>query len=183
VLGDPRGDLQGARTEADQVAALLGTTSKTGSAATKAALFAAASDAVLHVAAHAGRGLDGPGLQLAGGDVSALEISANHVAPSLAVLSSCDAAAANDDDIELASSLIAAFLSSGSQHVVATLLSVSDHEALDVSIRFYHAGGVTDPVRALQAAQRELLQTSNIAWPQYAVFGPDVCPDDASHHP
>jgi tetratricopeptide (TPR) repeat protein len=183
VLGDPRGDLDSARSEVERIAALLGATSKTGAAATKAALFAATNNAVLHVATRATRGVDGPGLELADADVSALEISASHLAPSLAVLSSCDAATANEDDTELAGSLIAAFLSSGSQHVVATLLSVSDRDAFEVSTRFYRAGGVTDPVRALQAAQRQLLETSNVAWPQYTVFGPDVCLGDAPDHP
>lgn len=183
VLGDPRGDLPGARIEAEQIAGLLHTTSKTGAAATKTALFAAENDAVLHVATHLAPGVDGPALELADSDVSALEILARRRAPSLVVLSSCDAVAKKPGDNELASSLIASFLASGSQHVVATLLSVEDQYALDVMKGFYRADGVRSPARALQAAQLELLGTDNKAWPQFTVFGPDVCLEDAPDHP
>jgi tetratricopeptide (TPR) repeat protein len=175
VLGDPLGTFPDARVEAEEVAMLLDTTSKTGSAATKAALFAAGNDSVLHVATRSTRGSDGPALELFAGDASALEISASRLAPSLAVLSSCDAATANKNDDELASSLVAGFLAAGSLHVVATLMSVDDSGAREVTTRFYRADGVADPARALQTAQQELLETGNVDWPQYTVFGPDVC--------
>jgi hypothetical protein len=177
VLADPAGDLPNARMEAEQVAGLLHTTSKTGVAATKDALFAAANGAVLHVAAHARIGSDGAAvILLADGEVSALEISASRLAPSLAVLSACNAA--TSDDAELAGSLAAGFLAAGSQHVVATLQSISDIGAPDVITRFYRAGGVADPARALEAAQAALVGT-NTDWPYFAVFGPDVCPESA----
>jgi tetratricopeptide (TPR) repeat protein len=183
VLGDPFDKLPDARIEAAEVATLLHTTSKTGSAAIKAALFAAANGAVLHVATRSGRGSDGPALELFDGNASALEISASRLAPSLVVLSSCDAATANKNDDELASSLVAGFLAAGSLHVVATLMSVDDSGAREITTRFYGAGGVADPVRALQTAQRELLETGNVDWPQYTVFGPDVCLQAALDHP
>jgi len=149
----------------------------------KAALFAAQNDAVLHIATRRTSIDDGPALELADGNVSALEISARGRAPSLVVLSSCDAATAKPDEHELASSLIAAFLASGSQHVVATLLSVDDQQARAVATAFYRNDGVRSPARALQAAQQELVGTDNKAWPQFTVFGPDVCLEDASVPP
>lgn len=176
VLGDPDATLPNARTEAEQVAELLRTTSHTGAAATKDALFAAHNDAVLHVAAHGKMGIDGAAIVLADGEVSALEISARQLAPSLAVLTACDGA--TSDDSELAGSLAAGFLGAGSQHVVATLRPISDAGALEISMKFYSAGGVADPARALATVQSVLAKTGNTDWPNIAVFGPDVCPED-----
>jgi CHAT domain-containing protein len=177
VLGAPDAKIPKARTEAEQVAELLHTTSKTGAAATKDALFAARNDAVLHVAAHGVVGMDGAAIVLADGEVSALEISARQVAPLLTVLTACDAA--TSEDSELAGSLAAGFLGAGSQHVVATLRPISDAGAPEISMKFYSAEGVADPARALAAVQAELAKTSNTDWPNIAVFGPDVCPEDA----
>lgn len=181
VLAAPGDKLPNAQREAEQVAALLHTTSKVGAAATKAALFAAARDGVLHVAAHGTIGMDGAALVLGDGEVSALEISAHQRAPSLAVLSACDAA--TSDDLELAGSLAAGFLGAGAQHVVATLRPVSDAGALEITTRFYLANGVADPARALATAQAALVPTPNTDWPYFTVFGPDVCLGDAPDHP
>jgi tetratricopeptide (TPR) repeat protein len=183
VLADPGNNLANAQREAEQVAALLHTTSETGAAATRAAMFAAASDGVLHVAAHGAIGIDGAALKLADDEVSALEISAHQRAPSLAVLSACNAATSTQDDPELAGSLAAGFLGAGSQHVVATLGPVSDAGAPEISTRFYRAGGVADPARALATVQAALVQTPNTDWPYFTVFGSDVCLGDAPDHP
>jgi hypothetical protein len=181
VLGDPSGKHPAMQKEAEQVASLLDASAAVGGAATRGALRAAAHDAVLHVASHGHIGGDRAVLELADGDISALEISALQVAPSLAVLSACDAAVpADEHDFELADTLVAGFLGAGSQHVVATLSGVSDAGAPEVSTRFYRAGGRDNPVRALAAAQSELAKTDNVAWPSFAVFGPDVCPEDVS---
>jgi CHAT domain-containing protein len=177
VLGNPRRNLPGAQTEAEQVARLLGTTSKTGAAATSTALFAAAHDDVLHIAAHRVLSNDGAALELADRNVSALEISAQRLAPSLVVLSACEAATSGDS--EIAGSLVAGFLGAGSQHVVATLRPISDSGALDISTQFYGAGGLADPARALREVQAALAKTDNTDWPYFAVFGPDVCRNDA----
>ena len=180
VLGAPDATLPNAQQEAEQVAGLLHTTSKTGAAATSDALVDAKNDAVLHVAAHGTIGMDGAAIRLADRDVSALEISALRVAPSLAMLSACDAATA--DDLELAGSLAAGFLGAGSQHVVATLRPITDAGALEISTRFYREGGVADPARALEAVQSALVKSGNVDWPYFTVFGPDVCLDGTPGH-
>jgi hypothetical protein len=102
-------------------------------------------------------------------------------APSLVVLSACDAAVSADSDFELAGSLASGFLGAGSQHVVATLGQITDSGAPEISTRFYRAG-VADPARALAAVQAELAKTGNRDWPYFAVFGPDVCPEGAPGH-
>jgi hypothetical protein len=178
VLATLDGKLTHTQKEAEQVAAMLHTTAEIGAAATKSALLSAAHDAVLHVATHGKIGIDGAALELADGEVSALEISARRIAPSLAVLSACDAAVS--DDPELAGSLVAGFLGAGSQHVVATLSGISDAGAPEITTRFYPAGGLADPLRALAAVQSELAKTENVDWPRFVVFGSDVCPEDAS---
>jgi tetratricopeptide (TPR) repeat protein len=180
VLAAPDAKIPKALTEAEQVAELLHTTSQTGAAATKDALFAAANDAVLHVAAHGTMGMDGAALVLADGEVSALEIPVRRLAPSLAVLTACDAA--TSDDPELAGSLAAGFLGAGSQHVVATLRPISDSGALEISTGFYRAGGVADPARALAEVQSASAKTNNADWPNVVLFGPDVCTEDAPEH-
>jgi CHAT domain-containing protein len=107
--------------------------------------------------------------------VPALELPARRVAPSLAVLTACAAAASADP--ELAGSLAAGFLAAGSQHVVATLTAISDFEAIHIATDFYRAGGVADPARALARVQSQLAKTDNTEWPKFVVFGPDVCTD------
>ena len=181
VLADPGHQLTSARREGEQVAELLHTTSQTGAAATKRALFAAESGAVLHVAGHGEIDIDGATITLADGGVSAAEISAQGHAPSLVVLSVCNAAVS--DDGELAGSLAAGFLAAGAQHVVGTSQAVSDDSASEVSVRFYLEGGVVDPARALAAVQSALANTSNTAWPHFAVFGLDVCREDQPNNP
>jgi hypothetical protein len=180
VLAYTAGDLANTRTEADQVGPLLQAATKVGGAATKAALLSAAHDAVLHVATHGKMVMDGASLMLADGDVSALEILAHGIGPSLAVLSACDAGASSSQDFELAGFLVAGFVGAGSQHVVATLSAVSDASAPEIATQFYRAGGVANPVRALQTVQLALSKTSNVDWPYFVVFGPDVCPEVAS---
>ena len=63
----------------------------------------------------------------------------------------------------------------GADQVVATLRPVDDDGARELARRFYAAGGVDDPVRALADAQAALALTPNAEWPQFAVFGTDVC--------
>jgi CHAT domain-containing protein len=131
---------------------------------------------VLHIAAHGKMGTDGVSLVLTDGEVPALELPVRHVAPSLAVLTACDAA--TSEDPELAGSLAAGFLGAGSQHVIATLTGISDRGAVEIATGFYRAGGVADPARALAKVQSDLAKTGNEEWPRFVVFGPDVCTDD-----
>jgi hypothetical protein len=173
VLADAAGDLPGARRESSKVASLFGTTPLVGDAATSTALFAAKSDPLLHVAVHADVDAGGGVLKLHDRAVSAPEISANRLGPALVVLSACSTARSWDP--ELAGSLSTAFLAGGSQRVVATLRPVSDQGALELTSRFYSARGADDPVRVLAQIQATLARSDNKEWPNFAVFGSDVC--------
>ena len=173
ILADARGDLPDARREADRIATLFETRALVGAAATSAALFAARSSPVLHVAVHAHFDAEGGRLQLHDRDVSALEIAAARLGPSLVVLASCSSARSGDP--ELARSLSTAFLAGGSSHVIATLRPVADAGALELTSRFYAEGGARDPVRTLAAIQAKLADGDNKDWPSFVVFGHDVC--------
>jgi tetratricopeptide (TPR) repeat protein len=175
VIADARSDLRGARHEAAQLSSMLGFTAAVGADATSAALFQAAGSDVLHVAVHAALGAGGGVLELRDRSVSALEISAGRLGPPLVMLSACGSASAAD--AELAGSLAAGFLAAGSDQVVATLRPVSDAGARQLTTRFYSAGGMTDPVRALARIQAELADTGDTDWPRFAVFGHDTCSD------
>ena len=122
---------------------------------------------------HCTVGAGGGVLALRDRSVSALEISAARLGSPLVMLSACGSASAAD--AELAGSLAAGFLAAGSDQVVATLRPVTDVGARRLTTRFYSAGGMTDPVRALARIQAELADTGYTDWPRFAVFGHDTC--------
>jgi CHAT domain-containing protein len=169
VLADASGDLPGARGESEALAARLGTNAHLGAAATSAALFAARLAPVLHVAVHSDFDTGGGVLRLYDRSVSAVEISAARLGPPLVVLSA--SSTARSADPELAGSLPAAFLASGSSHVVATLRPVTDTGAHELTGRFYREGGLEDPVRTLAAIQAQLAESERTDWPHFAIFG------------
>jgi CHAT domain-containing protein len=173
VLADAVGDLPDARRESSKVASLFGATPLVGAQATSTALFAAKSDPLLHIAVHAEVDAGGGVLKLHDRAVSAAEISANRLGPNLVVLAACSTARSGDP--ELVGSLSTAFLAGGSEHVVATLRSVSDDGALELTSRFYEARGNTDPVGVLARIQAGLATTDNKEWPNFAVFGNEIC--------
>jgi CHAT domain-containing protein len=173
VLADAEGDLPAARRASSIVASRFQTTQLVGTAATSAALFTAKSASLLHVAVHIDIDASGGVLRLHDRAVSTPEIAANQLGPSLVVLSACSIADAWDP--ELAGSLATAFLAAGSQRVIVTLRPVSDAGALELTSRFYSAGGVKDPVHVLAAVQAELAQTGDREWANFAVFGNDLC--------
>jgi CHAT domain-containing protein len=115
-------------------------------------------------------------LVLSDREVSALEIAARRQGPSLVFLSACESG--SSESSALSGSLAAAFLAAGSQQVVATLRPVDDQRAQNLSTEFYRAGGVQDPVKALALVQARLSRTEDLEWPQYTVFGQDLCTKD-----
>lgn len=173
VLADAEGDLKAAYREAGRIALLFGTTALLGSAATSQALFTSPPLDLLHIATHAQVDSGGAVLRLADGKLHAFDVWRHNITARRVVLAACDSAVGSDD--EGATSLATAFLARGSDQVVATLRTVSDPGAEQVISRFYHEGGANDPVRALAAAQRALADTTNSDWPNFAVFGQDIC--------
>ncbi|HEU4732779.1 MAG TPA: CHAT domain-containing protein [Kofleriaceae bacterium] len=173
VLADADGNLPGARQEAIELASRLGAQALLGNEATSAGVFGAARGDLLHVAVHGDVDASGGYLKLHDRKLHALNISAHRIGPAVVVLASCTSAQASD--FELAGSLATAFLAGGSAQVVATLRPVTDPGARELTAAFYAGGGAQDPVRALARAQAGLAATSNPDWPNFAVFGHDLC--------
>jgi tetratricopeptide (TPR) repeat protein len=174
IIGDPLGDLAGARTEAFAVATKIDATALVGAQATADALFASAHPDLLHIAAHTERGGMGPVLKLAGGGVTAGDIIDRGIAARVVVLTSCAAADPRDRD-ELGP-LAMAFLAAGSRAVVAARWSVDDDVARSFARAFYEADGLRDPVLGTARAQRELLRAGMpvASWATFVVLGEGV---------
>jgi len=175
VIADAQGNLPDARREASELAASYGFRPAVGPAATRDALFAVAHDDLLHVAVHASVKDSGGSLELYDQPVSALEISGRRGGPALVVLSACASAVAGDGDGELATSLATAFLASGSPQVIGTLRPVTDAGAAEVTRAFYRDHGAADPARTLARIQAALARTSNTDWPNFVLYGHDIC--------
>jgi len=148
-----------------------------GEDATAGKLFGISRHEVLHVATNADVGVDGGALLLHGSRVSALQIAAHKLGPSLVVLTSSSSVLSVDGDL---GSLVIAFLSAGTLQVVGSLGTVSDLGAYHFARAFYRYGGIEDPIRAVAAAQTKLLRDGDLEWPRFAVFGGAVC-GKASH--
>ncbi len=171
VIGDPLGDLPGARQEVHEVASLLGTVPRLGVAATRAAVRAAANAWLLHVAAHTDAAANGPAIHLADGPLDAASVLEWPLAPRMVVLLGCSSARARDRD-ELAP-LTAAFIAAGSHTVVASMWAVDDEIAHRFAREFYRAGGTRNPIEALAQAQRELMRRGApvTQWSTFVVVG------------
>lgn len=154
VLGDPAGELDGARREATWVGQTLGVSPRLGAAADRAALAAARGADVLHIAGHARWTLDGPSLPLADASLTAADLAALEPAPRLVVLASCFSARARDRGGW--TSLASGFLDAGAELVISTQTSVDDAAARRLVEAFYRHGGVAAPAEALRQAQLEL---------------------------
>jgi tetratricopeptide (TPR) repeat protein len=169
VLGDPRGDLPAAAREAREVAARLGSVSRTGKDVTREVLDQAAGASVLHLATHTGIGPRGPWLTLADGDVGPGFLLTRRIRPRLVTLATCASAARRGRG--LWGSLAATFLAAGSPDVLASLWSVEDEPARRFVFHFYDEGGVRDPAAALARTQRAAIAAGEppSAWAPYVL--------------
>lgn len=176
VLGDPEGTLPRARAEATEIGEDLGVTPLLGPAATRAALLAAPTPHLLHIAAHASGHAEGSSLNLADGPLTFTDVVMAELRADIVVLAGC--ATARPRGQEMWGSLAAAFLANGTRTVIATLGSVDDEGAHAVIDAAYRHGLATDPVRALAAAQRELLAASpGGAWSTFVAYDVGAMPD------
>lgn len=196
VVGDPLGDLPGAREEAVQVARRLGGDALLGGDATGETVRARLAGALwIHVASHGTRG--GPttdpamtgALQLApaGGDddhLTAQEIAENpYLAPNLAVLSACDSGLGHVT-AEGVLGLSRSFLAVGAAAVVVSLWRIPDASTGRLMDDFYRLLGATagrplpvvssiDVARALRSAMLAAIERGEerSAWAAFQVVG------------
>lgn len=171
VLADAAGDLPGARAEAVQLQQRLGAALSRGAAATRAALFFANHDKLLHLAVHAEVDDTGGALLLHDARVSGLEISRRGDAPAKVVLAACGSAVARGGT----QSLAMAYLAAGAEQVIASLRPISDAGAARLAHELY-ATVPEDLVERLATAQRAFLHDPG-ELAAFAAFGYPVCED------
>ncbi len=184
VLGDPTGDLRGARDEAQAVAELLPEAALlTGPQATAAAFEdAATSAALLHFAGHGVVDAEIPPfshLRLAGGDrVTWMDLQSLAAVTELAVLSGCDTGKDAAPSAGQGWGLATGLLDAGSSAVIGAGWRVDDAAARDLMTRLYDNGRTMAPAEALRQAQIALIrgdagETSSLpeAWGAFVLFG------------
>jgi hypothetical protein len=166
IVANPTGDLENARLEGRAVAQVLGPLEPVllvGGEATRArVLERLPRTAVFHYAGHgAASGLDGAQslLALAGGGRLLLgDILALQHAPGLVVLSGCETSGGGEGGNASTLGLAQAFLSAGSDEVLAFTRRIRDDVARDLVVSFFRElsrGTTLDPAIALRAAQIE----------------------------
>jgi len=163
VVSDARGDLAQARQEGEETARALmeagvAVTHLAGADATRTAVLQALADAdLLHVAGHGATAsdvLDAHLLLARGGDLTVADILALAHAPRVVVLTGCETARSVDSVTENLG-IAQAFLTAGSDVVVAATRPIGDARARAIAQRFYEAWQAgTDPAHAFSLASR-----------------------------
>ncbi|MCH9649332.1 MAG: CHAT domain-containing protein [Deltaproteobacteria bacterium] len=176
ILGDPAGDLPGARREAHWVAAWLAVEPLIGPSASSSALKGATRARILHLATHTGLGPGGPWLSLGDGRMEAARLVDERISASLVVLAGCSSGARRGKGIW--GSLAASFLAAGSETVVASLWSVEDAATQRFIQEFYRQEGSNFPGAALAKTQRRWIAAGEEAssWAPFIVIGSGSVP-------
>lgn len=183
VIAAPRGNVLAA-VEGAVVAATLAATpglrawisgAGTGILATRARLLEARNARLLHIATPSGRD-SSPSLELADGNIGAVELVRAHIAPRLAVLAGSATAAAMDD--RGSDSPAAGLLRSGTATVIATARSITNTASIQLMQRFYvQPDWETDPARAFARVQHALAiqgddaDEASSSWAAFSVLG------------
>jgi tetratricopeptide (TPR) repeat protein len=172
AIGDPTGNLPGAKREVVAVARALSAVAATGPAATRKAVIDAAAARTLHIATHSTVDGGRAAFVLADGVITAFDIVNLNVAPRLAVIATCRSHV--DDDPE--QSLVAAFLAAGSSGVVGVKRAVDDAYGEQLIADFYSAHGDERPAEALATAQRDAIHAGRPPhlWAAFSFFGTGV---------
>lgn len=184
VLADSRGDLPGARREAEVVATRFGSwrglgsiTQEQGDGVTREALTSALGADFLHLAMHAEIDELGGKLVLADGPLSALALASSPRVPPQVVLATCGSAVSPPG----AYSLALGFLAAGADQVLATLRKVSDDDTARITTRLYSAD-LSDLVTALWRLQASAPEDSTDL-SSFVVFGDVPCQPVSPDHP
>jgi tetratricopeptide (TPR) repeat protein len=178
IVGDPRGDLIHARSEAIAVARTLNTEPLLGKDATKAKVLAQIQSAdYIHFATHARFEPSSPldsWILLSDGQITARELIGMGVSPRLVVMSACESglsAPLGGDEI---AGLVSAFLYGGTGSLVVSLWEVDDESTASLMMSFARqlAAGVP-PARALGLAASEVKE--NVRWQHPYFWSSFVC--------
>jgi cellulose synthase operon protein C len=179
VVADPTGDLAAARSEGRAAAARLRDLGEVrvleGKSASASAVRAALGDAsFFHYAGH-GRfeGREGveSALPLAGGtELSLTDLLSLSRAPRGVLLSGCETGRDVDVEAAQAVSLAQALLVAGAETVIAPSRIVDDDLARWMAEQLYRDGITSDPVLALQRAQRAAVALGKPGWEAYRAW-------------
>jgi CHAT domain-containing protein len=171
VLADSRGDLPGARREAEEITRRLGgeLAISLGEAASRDSLGRALGADFLHLATHAEIDELGGKLLLADGPFSALELAGSAHAPSQVVLATCGSGISPPG----AYSLALGFLAAGADQVLATLRRVNDDATARLTSELYR-GDVSDLVTGLWRLQAAMPE-AQADLSSFVVFGDAPC--------
>jgi len=175
IIGDSRGDLPKAREEATRLAAAMGTKPSVGAGATRVAVVPAGRASLLHMAVHGSSTQLGRAVVLADGDLPAADVLDLGLGPRLAVLTGC--ATAISPDRESWAAFPSAFLAAGSRHVIATMRSVDDGKAAELTKAFYaQLAANRSPIHSLTNAQRQLAGKLPVEdWASFGAWGDAGC--------
>jgi tetratricopeptide (TPR) repeat protein len=175
-IGDSRGDrpLPKAREEVTKLAAEMQAHPAVGAAATRAAVQPAGRAGLLHIAVHGSSTQLGRAIAFADGDLTAADVLELGLGPRLAVLTGCRTGISFDH--ESWGAFPSAFLAAGSRYVIATLRSVDDGEAAELTRAFYAQPAGWSPIHRLAAAQRQLARQLPVeAWASFGAWGNAEC--------
>jgi len=175
-LGDSRGNLPEAAREVRELAASMGVSASVGPAAARQVVTSARGARILHIAAHGLTTSAGRAIALADGNLTAADVLDDGLDPQVVVLSGCATAASSD--AESWDGFPSAFLAAGSRYVVATLRSVDDAPAAQVTEAYYAQPASMNPIERLAGAQRQLARTLPVTvWASFAAWGAADCDD------
>jgi tetratricopeptide (TPR) repeat protein len=168
VVGDPTGDLPGARREAERIGSpgllLVGAEAKR-----RDVLEAIDGAALFHFAGHAritGRSPWDSALSLSDGRITLEDLLIARPRVGVAVLSACESGTSRGEI-----GLPHAFLAAGARAVLATTRPLRDTEALPFLTRFYEHGGKQQPLEAFRAAIAASQKANDAAWHAFRLFG------------
>lgn len=183
VVGDPAGDLPGARAEARRTEAALAAAdlrwtierllgSQASGPAVRRALV---ESALFHYAGHAVAAGWDSSLPLAGGGrLTVDDVLALRRSPAWVVLAGCATGATAEASVVESMSLANAFLSAGAQAVIAAVRPLPDREAAALVEAFYaelpRAASPAEALRSAQLARRG--RQPNGAWASFRAFVP-----------
>ncbi|HEX9670360.1 MAG TPA: CHAT domain-containing protein [Thermoanaerobaculia bacterium] len=183
VVGDPAGDLPGARAEARRAGAALAAAQPDwtverllGRQATGPAVRRALAGSVLfHYAGHAVAAGWDSFLPLAGGGrLTVDDVLALRRSPAWVLLSGCETAASAEESAVESMGLAHAFLSAGAEAVVAAVRPLPDREARALVEAFYaelpRAASPAEALRRAQLARRGGSRSG--AWASFRAFAP-----------
>jgi len=167
--------LPGARVEAEQVAAVHGTTPLLGQAATVEAVAAALNRASLaHLAAHGRVRADNPlfsSLRLSDGPLTVYDLERQERVPDTVVLAACDSGRAVVRAGDELLGLSATFLSHGTRQLVASVVPVPDAETAPLMVAFHRLLAAGRPAAAaLAESQQQVAREQTTAMAASAGF-------------